>query len=334
MVSSSKGRAFLIALPFLAIFVVLNLAFGSVYIPITDIFKALIGMKVSNTQSIIIVQLRLPRILLGLGVGAALSVTGNSFQAMMKNPLADPYILGVSSGAAFGAILANVLAQMYDPNLVFYTWIFAFVSGIVAATITYIVARKGRRLPVTELILSGVIVNLMFSAGVTFLIVYGWRNVQLTSFWLLGSLAGSGWRSVVFVDVTAIATTIFFTIIGKYLNAMIAGEEEASYVGVRVETLKIVIFIVGTFTTAIAVSASGIIGFVGLIIPHIARMLFGADHRISMPASAVLGGVFLVVCDTIARTAFTPSEMPIGTITALIGSPIFIYILRRRSKIV
>ncbi len=334
MVISSKGRAFLIALPFLAMFVVLNLAFGSVYIPITDIFKSLIGMKVSNTQSIIIVQLRLPRILLGLGVGAALSVTGNSFQAMMKNPLADPYILGVSSGAAFGAILANVLAQMYDPNLVFYTWIFAFIFGIAAATITYIVARKGRRLPVTELILSGVIVNLMFSAGVTFLIVYGWRNVQLTSFWLLGSLAGSGWRSVAFVDVTAIAVTIFFTIIGKYLNAMIAGEEEASYVGVRVETLKIVIFVVGTFTTAIAVSASGIIGFVGLIIPHIARMLFGADHRISMPASAVLGGVFLVVCDTIARTAFTPSEMPIGTITALIGSPIFIYILRRRSKIV
>ncbi len=334
MVSSSKGRAFLIALPFLAVFVVLNLAFGSVYIPITDIFKTLIGMKVSNTQSIIIVQLRLPRILLGLGVGAALSITGNSFQAMMKNPLADPYILGVSSGAAFGAILANVLAQMYDPNLVFYTWIFAFISGIIAAMITYIVARKGRRLPVTELILSGVIVNLMFSAGVTFLIVYGWRNVQLTSFWLLGSLAGTGWKSVIFVDTTAIATTLFFTIIGKYLNAMIAGEEEASYVGVRIETLKILIFIVGTFTTAIAVSASGIIGFVGLIIPHIARMLFGADHRISMPASAVLGGAFLVVCDTIARTAFTPSEMPIGTITALIGSPIFIYILRRRAKIV
>ena len=334
MVSSPKGRAFLIALPFLTIFVVLNLAFGSVYIPIVDIFKSLFGIKVSNTQSLIILQLRLPRILLGLGVGAALSVTGNSFQAMMKNPLADPYILGVSSGAAFGAILANVLAQMYDPNLVFYTWIFAFIFGIAAAMITYLVARKGRRLPVTELILSGVTVNLMFSAGVTFLIVYGWRNVQLTSFWLLGSLAGSGWKSVISVDITAIATTIFFTIIGKYLNAMIAGEEEASYVGVRVETLKIVIFVVGTFATAVAVSASGIIGFVGLIIPHIARMLFGADHRISMPASAVFGGVFLVACDTIARTAFTPSEMPIGTITALIGSPIFIYILRRRAKIV
>lgn len=324
----------MISLPFLATFVVLNLAFGSVYIPITDIFKALIGIKVSNIQSLIILQLRLPRILLGLGVGAALSVTGNSFQAMMKNPLADPYILGVSSGAAFGAILANVLAQMYDPNLVFYTWIFAFISGIIAAMITYLVARKGRRLPVTELILSGVIVNLMFNAGVTFLIVYGWRNVQLTSFWLLGSLAGSGWNSVISVDITAIAATFFFTIIGKYLNAMIAGEEEASYVGVKVETLKIIIFIVGTFTTAVAVSASGIIGFVGLIMPHIARVLFGADHRISMPASAVMGGVFLVTCDTIARTAFTPSEMPIGTITALIGSPIFIYILRRRTKIV
>ncbi len=334
MVKISKGRAFLIALPFLAIFALLNLAFGSVYIPITDIFKALVGLKVSNTQSIIILQLRLPRILLGLGVGAALSVTGNSFQAMMKNPLADPYILGVSAGAAFGAILANVLAQMYDPNLVFYTWIFAFASGILAAMITYLVAKKGRKLPVTELILSGVIVNLMFGAGVTFLIVYGWRNVQLTSFWLLGSLAGSGWNSVIFVGMTAVAMTLFFTIIGKYLNAMIAGEEEASYVGVKVERLKIIIFIVGTFTTAVAVSASGIIGFVGLIIPHIARMLFGADHRISMPASAVLGGVFLVVCDTIARTAFSPSEMPIGTITALIGSPIFIYILRRRAKIV
>lgn len=334
MVKIGKGRAFLLVLPLLAIFVVLNLAFGSVYTPFGDVLKSLFGMKIPETDKLILIQLRLPRILLGLGVGAALSVTGNSFQAMLKNPLADPYILGVSSGAAFGAILANVWAQMYNPDIVFYTWAFAFAFGIAAAAITYLAARKGGKLPSTELILSGVMVNLMFSAGVTFLIVYGWRNIQITAFWLLGSLAGVGWNSAVFVDIVAIASTLFFTLIGKYLNAMSAGEEEASYVGVRVEMLKVVIFVIGTFTTAIAVSASGIIGFVGLVMPHIARRLFGADHRISMPASAVLGGVFLVACDTIARTAFTPAEMPIGTITALIGAPIFIYILRRRTQIV
>ncbi len=334
MVKFKGGRAFLLVLPVLVIFVFLNLAFGSVYIPISDIFKSLVGMKVSNVQNIIIMQLRLPRILLGLGVGAALASTGNAFQAMMKNPLADPYILGVSSGAAFGAILINVLAQMYNPNLIFYTWIFAFIFGITAAAITYLVARKNGKLPVTELILSGVMVNLLFSAGVTFLIVYGWRNVQMTSFWLLGSLAGSGWNSVLFVGIVSMAISTFFTLIGKYLNAMTVGEEEAIHVGVRVEMLKLTVFVVGTFATAVAVSASGIIGFVGLIMPHMARRLFGTDHRISMPASAVLGGVFLVVCDSIARTAFTPAEMPIGTITALIGSPVFIYILRRRKEIV
>jgi iron complex transport system permease protein len=334
MVKFKKGRAFLLALPVLAAFVLLNLAFGSVYIPFQDILKTLFGMRVSNTQNIIILQLRLPRILLGLGVGAALASTGNAFQAMMKNPLADPYILGVSSGAAFGAIFINVLSQMYNPNLIFYTWIFAFVFGIMAAAMTYLVARKNGKLPVTELILSGVMVNLLFSAGVTFLIVYGWRNVQMTSFWLLGSLAGTSWNSVIFVGVISTSVSAFFTLIGKYLNAMTAGEEEAIHVGVRVELLKLTVFIVGTFATAVAVSASGIIGFVGLIMPHMARRLFGTDHRISMPASAVLGGVFLVVCDSIARAAFTPAEMPIGTITALIGSPVFIYILRRRRRIV
>ncbi len=334
MVKFKRGRGFLIALPILTAFVLLNLAFGSVYIPISDIFKSLVGMKVSNVQNVIILQLRLPRILLGLGVGAALASTGNAFQAMMKNPLADPYILGVSSGAAFGAILINVLAQMYNPNLIFYTWIFAFIFGILAAAITYLVARKNGKLPVTELILSGVMVNLLFSAGVTFLIVYGWRNVQMTSFWLLGSLAGSGWNSVILVGVVSTGVSLFFTLIGKYLNAMTAGEEEAIHVGIRVELLKVTVFVVGTFATAVAVSASGIIGFVGLIMPHIARRLFGTDHRISIPASAVLGGVFLVACDSIARTAFTPAEMPIGTITALVGSPIFIYILRRRRKVV
>uniref|UniRef100_A0A7V3VRV0 Iron ABC transporter permease n=1 Tax=Mesoaciditoga lauensis TaxID=1495039 RepID=A0A7V3VRV0_9BACT len=331
MVSSKVGRRiFWILLPFIAIFVLANLAFGPVYIPVIDVFKSLVGLSVPSTDKIIVLQLRLPRILLGLGVGAALSMTGNSFQAMLKNPLADPYILGVSSGAAFGAILANVIAQLYFPYFVFYMWLFAFIFGLLATAITYFVSRRGGKLPTTELILSGVIVNLMFGAGVTFLIVYGWRDVQVTSFWLLGSLSGAGWNDVILVGITTIAVGIFFTLISKYLNAMVAGEEEASYLGVNIEFLKLLIFIVGTLVTAVAVSTSGIIGFVGLIMPHMSRRLFGANHRISMPASAILGGTCLVAYDTVARTAFTPAEMPLGTITALIGAPIFIYILRRR----
>ncbi len=325
-----RGRIFWMILPFILIFILANIAFGPVYVPVLDVFKALLGMHVPSTYKIIVLQLRLPRILLGLGVGAALSMTGNTFQAMLKNPLADPYILGVSSGAAFGAILANVIAQLYYPYFVFYMWIFAFAFGLLATAITYFVSRRGGKLPTTELILSGVIVNLMFGAGVTFLIVYGWRDVQITSFWLLGSLSGAGWHDVILVGLVSIATGVFFTSISKYLNAMVAGEEEAMFLGVNVELLKLLIFVVGTLVTAVAVSTSGIIGFVGLIMPHISRRIFGADHRISMPASAILGGTFLVACDTVARTAFTPAEMPIGTITALIGAPIFIYILRRR----
>ncbi len=300
MVKDKRGRLFWAILPLILLFILANIAFGPVYIPVIEVFKALLGMKVPSTDKIIVLQLRLPRILLGLGVGAALSVTGNAFQAMLKNPLADPYILGVSSGAAFGAILANVIAQLYYPNFVFYMWIFAFVFGLMATAITYFVSRREGRLPTTELILSGVIVNLMFGAGVTFLIVYGWRDVQITSFWLLGSLSGAGWHDVILVGISSV--------------------------------MKLMIFVVGTLVTAIAVSTSGIIGFVGLIMPHMSRRLFGSNHRISMPASAILGGTFLVACDTVARTAFTPAEMPIGTITALIGAPIFIYILRRRSQ--
>ncbi|BBJ28588.1 FecCD family ABC transporter permease [Athalassotoga saccharophila] len=330
MVRFSKSRVFFLTLPFILAFVLVNIAIGPVYVPIVDVFKSLIGMKVPYTDKIIILQLRLPRVLLGLGVGAALSVTGNAFQAMLKNPLADPYILGVSSGAAFGAILANVIAQLYYPYFVFYMWIFAFVFGLLATAITYFVSRRHGKLPPTELILSGVIVNLMFGAGVTFLIVYGWRDVQITSFWLLGSLSGAGWHDVLLVGISSTAAVVFFTAISKYLNAMVAGEEEALYLGVNVEMMKLLIFVIGTLITAIAVSTSGIIGFVGLIIPHISRRLFGSDHRISTPASAIFGGVFLVACDTVARSAFTPAEMPIGTITALIGAPIFIYILRRR----
>ncbi len=332
MVKDKRGRLFWAILPLILLFILANIAFGPVYIPVIEVFKALLGMKVPSTDKIIVLQLRLPRILLGLGVGAALSVTGNAFQAMLKNPLADPYILGVSSGAAFGAILANVIAQLYYPNFVFYMWIFAFVFGLMATAITYFVSRREGRLPTTELILSGVIVNLMFGAGVTFLIVYGWRDVQITSFWLLGSLSGAGWHDVILVGISSVASVVFFMSISKYLNAMVAGEEEAAYLGVNVEMMKLMIFVVGTLVTAIAVSTSGIIGFVGLIMPHMSRRLFGSNHRISMPASAILGGTFLVACDTVARTAFTPAEMPIGTITALIGAPIFIYILRRRSQ--
>ncbi len=331
-----RGRVFLpvLFLLILMVFIIINISIGTINIPFIDVIKALSGGEVEKKYSRIIFDIRIPRVLMGILCGATLSVAGTLFQALLRNPLADPYILGISSGAAFGTVLsiaafgtAGVLTPIFY-NLPFMAFLFAMIS----AFSTYFIARKGGKIPVVDLILSGVIMNFLFSAGTTFVIVFGWRNVQHATYWLMGSLSGASWSKVIpmiFVASGGVLTGLMFS---NKLNAISLGEEEAINLGVNVEKLKILIFVVGTLLTAYCVTATGIVGFVGLIMPHTARLIFGPNHKISVPMSALLGGIFLSVCDTIARSVFQPTEMPLGTITALVGAPIFVYLLRRGRK--
>lgn len=333
-----KGGGLLALLLVLCIFIIFlffNLSIGTIKIPIAELIRFFTFNELEEPiNKTILMDIRLPRILLGIFSGAILAVAGNMFQALLRNPLADPYILGVSSGAAFGTVLTIALFGTGGilPAIFYNLPVMAFVFALLVAFGTYFIAKKGGKIPVVDLILSGVIMNFLFNAGTTFIIVYGWRNVQQASFWLMGSLSGAVWEKVYSMGIVAIAGVVMGMVLSNSLNAISLGEEEAMNVGVNVEKLKIFIFITGTMMTAYTVTATGLVGFVGLIMPHTARLLVGPNHKISVPASAILGAVFLTTCDTIARSAFQPSEMPLGTITALIGAPIFIILLRKSRK--
>lgn len=316
-------------------FLVLNTSLGTVSIPFSEVWKTLTFQDTDDpVHRSIILNLRLPRVVLGILVGATLAVCGNLFQALLRNPLADPYILGVSSGAAFGIVLSiGLMGTMTAiPAILYNLPVVSFFFAMIAAFSSYLIARRGTKTPVVDLILSGVIVNFLFNAGTTFVIVFLWRNIQSTTYWLMGSLSGSSWTKVGSMGVATTVAILFGLIFSVKLNAVSLGEEEAMNLGVNVNLLKFLIFLVVSLLTAYSVSVAGIVGFVGLIIPHSARLITGPDHKKSIPFSAILGGIFLSSCDTIARTLFSPIEMPLGTITALVGAPVFIYLLRKKMR--
>jgi len=326
----------LLGLPLATFFFLgLNLSLGTVSIPMGQVFRFLLFQHPENaTTRMILANIRLPRVLLGMCVGATLAVSGNLFQALLRNPLADPYILGVSSGGAFGTVLTIALFGSAGtlPSLFTNVPVMAFAFSLGTAFTTYAIAKRGSRLPVVDLILSGVIMNFLFGSATTFVIVFGWRNVQSATFWLLGSLSGSTWSGVWRMLPVALGGFFFSWALTPSLNAISLGEDEAASVGVNVEVLKTGVFILGTLLSAYSVTAAGMVGFVGLIIPHTARLLVGPNHRVSIPASALLGAIFLSLCDSLARWLFQPTEMPLGTITSLVGAPIFIILLRRNRR--
>lgn len=316
---------------------------GSANISVADVFKV-IGSKVpliknnidiseiTKSQESIIWNIRLPRVLLGVLVGASLSMAGASFQGMFKNPMADPYVIGISSGAALGATIAIILRL--DFTLFGFSTIslFAFIGALIAVMLVYNIAKVKNQVPVTTLLLSGVAIGQFFTAIMSFLMVIYNRDMSKIIYWTLGSLAGKGWSPILTISVPVIITMLMLNFFARDLNIMLTGEESAKSLGVNVEKTKIYILLLGTFMTSVVVSVSGIIGFVGLIIPHIVRLIIGPDHRILLPASALLGGVFMIFADTIARVIITPIEIPVGIITAIFGGPFFIYLLRAKKK--
>ncbi len=304
---------------------------GSVPLSPQEVWLALTDpSRLDPATSTILLDLRLPRVLLGMLVGASLALAGSGFQGILRNPLADPYIVGTSAGAALGATLAIVLHLPSPLPWLSPVPVLAFLGALGAMAVVYRLARIGNTLPVETFLLAGVVVGSFAGAMVSFLMTMAHEDLTRVVFWLMGSLSQADASRVALVSPYLLAGGLALYLMSPALNVSSMGDESACSLGVDVERLKIRTILAGSLVTAAAVSASGLIGFLGLLIPHLARMLVGPDHRVLMPASALGGAAFLVLADTVARTVGAPQEIPVGVITAMVGAPFFFWLLHRR----
>ena len=312
----------------LALSVVLGVRFGSVHLSTAEVLAVLSGGGEPIARDIV-VSLRLPRVLLGVLVGGGLAVAGATFQALLRNPLAEPYILGISGGASVGAVL--VLSLGWAGATSWTLPLAAFAGALLAIVMVFGVATAtGRPLDVRVLLLAGVVVAAFFSACIAFILsVSSARTVQSAVLWIMGSLAGASWRSVSLAAAYTIPSAIVLLGLARSLNLMAIGEETAYYLGADVERVKRVALLIAALITASGVAVAGVIGFVGLVVPHGVRLLVGSDHRALIPLSFLAGGAFLTMADLVARLALAPTEIPIGVITAFVGVPVFLVLLRR-----
>ena len=272
----------------------------------------------------IVLQVRLPRIVLGALVGFALAAAGTVMQGFFRNPMADPSIIGVSSGAAVGAVAVIVTGATIPFGLP----LAAFAGALAAAFGVYLIASEGGRTPVATLLLAGVAVQTFLGAVISFMLVHAGWDLREAVYWLMGHLHDSTWGKVRVAALVAVPSVVALGFYARDLNVLLSGEEDAHALGVDVERTKRVLLAVASVLTAGAVAVSGVIGFVGLIVPHIMRLLVGPDHRALLPTSALAGASFLVATDTVARAG--AAELPVGIVTAALGAPFFLYLLRRR----
>ncbi len=284
------------------------------------------SFAVPETAATIVMDIRLPRIALAAVVGFALGASGTVMQGFFRNPMADPSIIGVSTGAATGAVAWIVLPLSLPFALGLQGA--AFAGALVAAFGVYLVATEGGRTPVATLLLAGVAIQTFLGAVISYLLVNAGESLERVTYWLMGHLHNAGWGDVV---TTLPVALVVFAVLAAYardLNVLLLGENEAHSLGIEVERSKRVLLALSSVLTAGVVAVSGVIGFVGLIVPHVMRLLVGPDHRILLPTSALAGSVFLVAADTLARSG--PAELPVGIVTAAVGAPFFLYLLRRR----
>jgi len=302
----------------------LSLLLGSVNINISDLISSFSGTSTDTVQEIIF-NIRIPRLLLAIGVGGGLSVAGAVFQSLLMNPLADPYILGVSSGGSFGAVLALLLGLSF-----IWVELFSIVGASIVILLVFIIGHRFGKLQPNILLLTGVMIGAFFSALILLLLTFLNDTLRTAIFWLVGNLAMADNFSAYYIVIFSIILSIVLSLFGYKLNLLAMGDEDASNLGLNPKRIKSVVYILASVLVGIIVSVSGIIGFVGLLIPHVVRIIFGSDNRIVVPASFLVGAIFLVFADTIARTIILPSELPVGVVTALIGAPAFIYLLKKR----
>jgi len=318
-------------------------AFGAVTIPLPDILKmALNKIAVFDFQSTwravdetIIFQIRLPRVIGGALVGAALATAGVLFQGLLRNPMADPYIIGTSAGAALGA----TIAMMLPINMVFLGFglvpVAAFIGALATVILVYNLARVGGKTPIISMLLAGFVVSALLAAVMAFMMSMSDRfglNLHSVYSFLMGHVSVTNWGQIAIIAPLIIGGIIGARLFAIHLNAFALGEEGAAYLGIDIERDKILILVLGSLLTAAAVSISGLVGFVGLVVPHAMRLSLGPDHRLLLPASALAGAAFLVIADLLSRILLAPVEIPVGVITAIIGAPFFIYLLRRTRR--
>jgi iron complex transport system permease protein len=318
----------------LVVTVTLGVGIGSVYLSPGAVWRVVVdhlaGHPKLTVADEIVWQIRLPRVLLAAVVGAALTTAGTVVQALVRNALADPFLLGVSSGASVGATTVLLFGAFAS----FGVWalsVGSVLGSLAAMAAVFLVSRQGRQLAPTQLILCGVVLSALFESITSFLIFRG--NPQATQsvlFWLLGSFGNANWTQLPIPAVALAAAIAFLVLQGRPLNALVMGAEAAASLGIDVDRLRRNLFLVSALMVGVAVAVSGVIGFVGLVVPHIVRLMVGSDHRRVLPVGVLFGASFMVVGDLLARTIVAPQEMPIGVISAFIGAPTLIFLIRRR----
>lgn len=331
---------FILMVAGLGITVLFSLAVGQVAVPFDGLLQSLAaklhipgfsGWALTPEQLAVVWQIRLPRILVGILVGAALGISGAVMQGVLGNPLADPGIIGVSSGASFGVVVAIALGLTGQG--MFFMPAFALLGALLAVAATIGMAMQNGKLPVMVLLLTGVAVSMLMGAltsGVlTLLNEYRLREFL---FWLVGGLDYRRWEHVYLAGIPVLSGIAVLCFLARHINILTLGEQEARSVGVPVAALRLLLLFVTAITTAAAVCVSGTIGFVGLVVPHIMRILLGPEHRMLLPASALAGSIFLLLCDTLGRMLLPPAEIRVGIMTAILGAPYFLYLLHKVKK--
>jgi iron complex transport system permease protein len=335
-----KNKFFFPALVILLVIILLlAISFGAVSISLNEMASSIknffSGNQPGSIHEAVFIQIRLPRVILCAVTGAILAVSGVLMQGLFRNPIVEPGLVGTSAGAAFGAAFVFVIAAKIGVGLKSFMGpllvpLFAFAGGLIATFVVYSLAKNAKRVSILSLLLIGIAVNAVGLSGTGFM-SYIARDPQARSitFWNLGTFSGASWMQVFIVGVVAATCFIFSVRYSKELNALLLGEEEASYLGVDTHRLKKKIMILNTAMVAVATAFVGVISFMGLIVPHVLRLLIGSDNKRLLPASMILGALLLVLADMGARLLLAPAEIPIGIITSLVGAPVFIILLKR-----
>lgn len=336
----SSLSALLILLLLLLAIACLSLTVGQIDVPVKNALAILCQQlhlpflqeaAVSKEQLAVIWYIRLPRMLVGMLVGAALGISGAVMQGIFSNPLADPGLIGISAGAATGAVLSIALGTA--TMSMFTMPAFAFCGSICAVTLTVFLAMRNGKIPVMTLLLAGVAVGMLLGAVTSGILTFmNEQKLQQYLFWMVGGLDYRRWEHVYLAAGPVLCGITVMLLLARHLNILVLGETEARAVGMPVTTFRMGLLFVAAMTTATSVCVSGNIGFVGLVIPHMMRMLLGPDHRVLLPASALGGAAFLVFCDSLGRVVMPPAEVRVGIMTALLGTPYFLYLLRRMQK--
>lgn len=333
-------RPYFYCLSILFIALIFSIGLGSVYIAPLEVIRILLSrlplIQITpdwqETSETILFSIRLPRTLLIALTGAALGGSGAAYQGLFRNPLADPYLIGIASGAGLGAVIAMSVEFPTTLLGLFTVPIAAFVGALITVALVYNIARVGKSAQVTTLILAGVAVGSFATALTTFLMLRSQEQLRRAIGWLLGGFALGGWLPVVALTPYVIIGLIVLILFARPLNVLQFGDDQAGQMGLNVERVKMIVIVAASLTTAAAVAFSGIIGFVGLVTPHVIRLLWGPDYRKLLPLSIFGGAAMLLLTDIVARTAIAPQELPLGVVTALVGAPFFLYLLRRAKQ--